>query len=69
MQLANLQEQCLEDLDALLDREISVSEARARAVLAKNIIEAEKVELARSHMIANGTMSAATHTAQIKAVS
>jgi len=38
-------------------------------VLAKNIIEAEKVELARSHMIANGTMSAATHTAQIKAVS
>jgi hypothetical protein len=59
MDMKKFQETLIEDLVGLRDGTVSVSEARARGLMARNIIEAEKVDLTRRHMEANGTITAA----------
>lgn len=51
MQLDNLQKALLEDLNMLRNRELTPDEAKARAYLARTIVEAEKTELYRMHLL------------------
>lgn len=53
----DLQAQMIEDLSALRNGDISISEARTRATIARTIVEAEKVELIREQMTSSGVLS------------
>lgn len=54
MELTQVQTDLLEDLRAFRAGEISVSEARTRSLMARTLVEAEKVELVRQQMCASG---------------